>query len=207
MNYTNATIFVKNDTEIVKNNTAYPLCVYYNTTTNKYESDGCYVLSSTKEYAWCACLHTTFFGLNKESLSLNVSYVFETSFRQLTWHTVGHNPLGIIVVICWMTFCAILAIVIELCSRYNILSFDDRPLVINKEIIFRNVVENDDHYKQHRIVQELDILTDDNLSLCPKVFKIWIQALLNEHLWLGICCRQYGTHFSHSKRIAIMKIR
>ena len=42
---------------------------------------------------------------------------------------------------------------------------------------------------------------------CKGICLYWILTLRNDHIWLGICCRNQGTHYSHNQRISVMMVR
>ena len=70
---------------------------------------------------------------------------------------------------------------------------------------------NDKELKlKYRSIQEIRLIKDDmlkNRSIFIKFWHIYKIKLRNDHLWLGICCRHYGTHYTDKQRIAVMMVR
>ena len=138
-------------------------------------------------------------------------------------------PLGWVFVFTWICVCVGLmsffyymthyasenqrTMVQQYCKCHDFTSLQDEPLIANKALLVATVVKKDKklmkHNLKYRRVQELLIFQDDKYSEKSFLYKfliLWKLNLQNDHLWLGICCRDHGTHYTHMERICIMMV-
>ena len=68
----------------------YPSCSYYNQTTQSYQDDGCYVISSANEddLIVCECLHTTFYALRARKFEPEVNFASKEEYLAVSWDTL-----------------------------------------------------------------------------------------------------------------------
>ena len=169
----------------------YPLCVYFNLTTQTFKSDGCFVHRSNSDIVECLCIHTTFFSASWEEFKpeANDFTTLKDIYADLTIENVFLNyPLGWCVVSIWILFCLILMCIFS--ARVSIV---DTPLIADSDVLynkadFDKIAQEKDKY---RSLKEADLFYNDeiHMSCCKKVCILWKLGIINDHIWFGICCR------------------
>ena len=61
--------------------------------------------------------------------------------------------------------------------------------------------------KIYRSVVEYKIKSNENLSWFKKLGYLWCSSLRNEHIYLSLCCRDFGTNFTTTQRLCVLMIR
>ena len=200
----------------------FPTCAYFNGTTLTFETTGCYVSYSDNSITECSCQHSTYFGTRWEDFTPEINYYGESKFQSISGKNLILYPLGWIVVGCWVSVCVLLIVIFRIVTKRDnkkqmepknritqviasILDIRDKPLImeIDKHVTFSEKLK-------FRSIQELRVIKDDNLkdrSLFVKWFHLFLISLKCDHIWLGICCRSWGTSYTYTQRIAILMIR
>ena len=176
----------------------YPLCVYFNTTTKTFESDGCFVhhTSADKSSVECLCTHTTFYSASWEEFTpeANDFTSLKDVYADLTIENIIINyPLGWVVVLTWILFCLTLMCIFNAGIVSGKLSIVDTPLIADSNVLYNR--ENFDKIAQdkdkYRSLKEADLFYNDQvkISSCKKICILWKLGITNDHIWFGICCR------------------
>ena len=191
----------------------YPNCIYFNETSGTFENDGCIVLHSSDTSVECACVHTTFYGASERDFVPRFNYTVKDLYKRITFTNVINHPLGWIVSLSWIVVCVFL---IYLCKKYKQSNNkQDKSLVIkdidndSHDLNFSVVSEDGLDIHKYRSLIEYDILCNQKNPNDEKykIFKLWFVAIKNDHIWFGICFRDYGTNYSGTQRILVMMVR
>ena len=220
-NHSNTSYFNYNFS-ISDNYPHFPLCSFYNTTTKLYSNNGCYLLYFNEYYSKCACVHNSFYGLTYEDFAPEINYWGKESWNKVSFENLIKYPLGWIAVGTWICMCLLLIVLFR--KEYHVALMpnfcqcekkDDKPLIaqygdVKNHDKIRKILNNKELRLKYRINQEIRIVKDDKLkhrSYLFKFFHLFFLNMRNEHLWLGICFRDYGTSYTESQRILILMVR
>ena len=194
----------------------FPLCLYYNETIQAFDNTGCYLLYYNNDYFECNCLHNTYFGVSWEEFVPEINYWGHNEWENVTWKTLGKYPLGWICVLVWLLFCGTIIIFFHFnkeklwidnkyCSCNTVV---DKPLIALGDMSHLN---KDKHQiLQYKSIQEIRILHDDELKHRPVWIKwahLYLIALKNDHVWIGLFLRHNGTSYTQTQRILILMVR
>ena len=83
----------------------------------------------------------------------------------------------------------------------------DKPLIAQQNVY--HTLSQEEKLK-YRSIQEIRLIKDDILANRPYRVRLWNLFkinMMNDHIWLGICCRHHGTSYTHTQRIAILMVR
>ena len=83
----------------------------------------------------------------------------------------------------------------------------DKPLVAQPNVFHR--LSQKEKLK-YRSIQEIRLIKDDILAKRPYHVRLWNLFKINirnDHLWMGICFRDFGTSYTHTQRISILMVR
>ena len=205
----------------------FPLCSFYNETILEIDDNNCYLLSYDVDtgVCECGCLHLTYVTTSWEDFEPEVNFLSSSEWNDVTLDNIFGHPLGLIVVLTWILFCVLIIVLIQLNHkhklkhkklRYIAWLFDkceriqDKPLIAESAPNIEKILQNKELKLKYRSIQEIRLIKDDmfeNRSFWIKFCHLYQINLRNEHLWLGICFRDYGTHFTHSQRILILMVR
>ena len=199
----------------------FPSCSFYNTTSKHYEDNGCYLLSFNQFQSKCLCLHTTFFSLSGEEFKPEVNYWGKQSWNTISAKNLVNYPLGWIVCGVWVLVCVGLIFLfrsqlhLRLCVCFNCDKIDDKPLIAqygNAKYAakMKRILSNDELKLKYRSLQEIRIIKDSQLkqrSYFIQWLHLFVLNLKNDHLWAGICFRDFGTSYTSTQRIAILCVR
>eukprot|EP01084_Bolivina_argentea_P056972 104176_1 len=193
-------------------------CDFWNTTTNKWESNGCVVhnISVDEGVVVCACVHLTAFSVSYREFIPESNKVTTFHWRQLTVGNLLKYPTV------WITILSILILFIILClisSKYR--ERENRSILAYQDIIFKSVrdekIINDITGKEIKYISTLMPNTDklgygikaitpdfkSKKSLCYLVFRLYKVYIRNEHTVLSALQRTSGTNFSSYQRLGI----
>ena len=207
----------------------FPLCSFYDENTQTFENDGCYLWKYNLhlETVQCFCLHLTYFVASWEEFEPEINFLSESEWRDVTLTNIANYPLGLIVVSIWIFWCLFIISLCQLnrknkikiehkyCFYCNMAlnkfqSINDKPLIAQSTKNLSKIMADEEIKLRYRSVQELRVLTDKFLkdtSLFNKFWHLFKSNIRNDHLWIGICARRYGTHYTHSQRIASLMVR
>ena len=202
-------------------NLHFPQCSFYNTTSEIFDENGCYLLSYDNVHFRCSCYHASYFGVTWNDFTPEINFLSEEEWKSVTFDNVLSDPLGFIVALCWIMFCVFIIAMCQLHHRKHNLCklcdqcdhIVDKPLIAQQDFIelatrYDNNMNNP--MSKYRSVQMSRMIRDDawiNLSFCNKFCMIFRINIINDHLWLGICCRSNGSGYTNIQRIEILMVR
>ena len=138
-------------------NNNYPECAYYNTTTQTYETNGCYVIATdiSQDIIQCGCRHTTFFSIKWSDFEPEINYKAIYTVQDITIELLFKHPLGMIVSLTWVAVMIGLIILFDkvLYPKNVMAKIDDKPLVSIKSLLVTN---RKDVEKQHQTEPDLE---------------------------------------------------
>ncbi len=173
----------------------FPSCKYWNETTRQFEGDGCYVLGKNENYTICACRHTTFFGMQKSDVSIEISMNTVTDLSVFTWDNITKHPTGIASVSAVIGLFIILVVVSP--------KKQDKPLIAHEKSIYKEFRE-ETKMESYRVIQDRRILEDKEMSLLQKAVPLWLHVVRNEHEVFSIFFRHRGTGYSSRQRASTL---
>ena len=214
-NNSDVTFFDRN----INNNTSrFPLCSFYNETILGFDDNGCYLIDYTNEYSQCACLHATYFNIGVDEFAPEINFLRESEWRDVTFSNLIKYPLGMIICLIWILFCVLFIALFRLhhknhrmckiCDKCD--DVDDKPLIAQSNVMFNKNIFDKEIKSKYRNIQEIALIKDDMLkqrSFCVRFCRLLRINMMNDHLWLGICFRSWGTGYTHTQRIAILMVR
>ena len=124
-------------------NTTLPSCKFYNTTTQEFSGEGCYVLTRNEYQTVCACLHLTYFGVSREDFSVEANSIDLTHFKDFTFKQFIKNPVGLI--------CAACVIFTAFILLFTVPDIDDKPLSAHKEAIKKAYIKDKEKFIAYRV--------------------------------------------------------
>ena len=202
-----------------------PQCSFYNTTTQTFDENGCFLLSYDDGHFTCSCYHAAYFSVTWDNFTPDIDFLSEEAWKSLTFNSVINDSFGLIIVVSWMSFCIFIIIMIGahhkthmLCQLYdNCANITDKPLVAQTDVVEMALTYNNEinyqienYISLYRGIQESRIIEDvdwTNLSFCDKFQKAFVLSVKNDHLWLGICFRSYGTNYTYTQRLLMIMFR
>ena len=190
-------------------NESFPLCMFFNETSSLFDTNGCYVVSLNDytDYTTveCACKHTTFFSLSAEEFTPSVNYEILHYWDDISFESLEKNSLGWIVVISWLVLVTILILICHFMKPFK--SYD-RPLIAHKLTpeMATYIHKNKDKFFQ---IQKETIIgaSDNELAPWKKIIHLWWINLKNNHTWMSLCCRGYGTNETNTGRLLVICIK
>lgn len=164
-----------------------------------------------------------------EQFKPEVNYVTNDFIEaSITGENLLRFNLGWVATLAWLCFTIILGYVFIFsrktecyyCDKYGICrkcycctchDADDIPLLLRRDALFvsKDDLERDTRSK-YRSIKEARLIKDDILKhrpYCTKLWHLFRISLRNDHLWWGICCRNSGSSYGSTKRVAVMAVR
>ena len=217
-NNTNSTFFGADTTH-------FPKCSFFNETSQEIESDGCYLIDYDAEYSRCSCLHLTYLFVRTEEFEPEINFYTIDHWREISVPSLLAYPLGWIACFAWILVCVALICVLKWNQQVNkgIRKFDpndgvcckscykdDKPLIARLDVIDNLALLSQEEKMKYRSIIELKWLKDssknENIGLCKQWGGLWCINLRNDHLCCGICCRDWGTSYTHAQRTSILMV-
>ena len=200
---------------ITDNYTHFPQCTFYNESTLDYSEIGCYLVSYTNITSTCACRHSTYYGVQWEDFTPEINFLDSRQWGDVSFINLIKHPLGWVVVLTWIFVCLFFIALFNYHKKTHSLGsccdkmerIVDRPLIATMQT---HVLMTKEEKLKYRNIQEIRLIKDDLLkhrSFCVRFYNLFKLNIRNDHLWLGICCRDYGTNFTFAQRIAICMVR
>ena len=160
--------------------------------------------------------------MKSEDFTPEINYWGRESWNQISLKNLIKYPLGFIVVLTWMIVC--LSLILLFYKQYHIRfmphcckcdKIDDKPLIaqygdLKNHRKLSKILNNEKLKQKYRSIQEIRIVKDDQLkhrSYFVQFWHLYLLNLKNEHLWFGICFRNFGTSYTYTQRISILMIR
>lgn len=180
-----------------------PQCSFYNETSMIYDNNGCYVISINDTTLQCACSHLTFFVASWETFAPQIDYQAIYAIHEVNLITIAKYPTTPLVILMIIMITAASIIATRFWKKGDT-SKMDKPLLAydtdDAETLL--LIKN-----KHRDIKVDNIIMQKNLNCCVKILKVWKIYLRNNHLWMGICCRDYGTNFTSTQRVFILSVK
>ena len=219
-NNTNSSFFNSNTNTTT---TSFPICFFYNETTREYESEGCFLIEYTSEYSRCSCIHLTYFGVGHEDFEPEINFYTIDHWRSINVENLILYPLGWIVASTWIFVCVTLILLLKwnqksvkkghhgsdgCCSRcYK----DDKPLIARLDVFNNMQLLSRQEKLKYKSIIVLEWLKQSSENEDVSLFKQWFGLCrincVNDHIWIGVCMRNYGTSYTHAQRISILMVR
>ena len=205
----------------------FPLCTFYNGSISTFDDNNCYLLSYDVDngVCTCVCLHLTYYTASWEDFEPEVNFLSLSEWNDVTLDNIFGHPLGLIVVVTWCFFCVLIIVLMQLHHKKKIKhrklkyiawlfdkceKIEDKPLIAESSTNIEKILNDKELKLKYRSIQEIRLIKDDkfeNGSIFLKFWHLFSINMRNEHLFLGICFRDYGTSYTHSQRIAILMVR
>ena len=205
----------------------FPLCAFYNKSSSRFDDNNCYLLSYDVDngICKCVCLHLTYYAASWEDFKPEVNFLSLSEWNDVTLDNIFGHPLGLIVVVTWCLLCVLIIVLMQLHHKKKIKHrklkyiawlfdkcerIEDKPLIAESSINIEKILNDKELKLKYRSIQEIRLIKDDmfeNRSIFLKFWHLFSINMRNEHLFLGICFRDYGTSYTHSQRIAILMVR
>lgn len=190
----------------------FPVCSFYNNSINTFDTNNCYLLRYNSTTVTCFCLHLTDFGCTWSDFTPKVNFLSATEWENLSLESIWRHPLGLIVVTIWIFLCTLGMCLLAMRHWEDVGLMNDRPLVAETDENIQRILSGKDlDFKlRYRSIQEARLMYDDavkNRSCLVRFWHLFVIKLRNDHLYLGVCVRQYGTHFTSIQRVAILMVR
>ena len=209
------TISILGDNDVLNH---FPLCSFYNESLRTFDNTNCFLLSYNSTRVDCFVLHLTYFGVSWDEFAPEINFLTTSEWKSATFENVLNYPLGFIIVLSWCSVCILLMSLFHLQSSkiINIPYFNsltnirNRPLIAESQAYMEKVLADDQLKSKYRSIRVIQLFKNDNfksLSRWQKFWEMYKISLRNDHLWFGLCKRDYGTNYSFNQRIAIMMVR
>lgn len=198
-NVTNGSNFSNSDSD------DFPLCSFFNETNQTFDTDGCYVISMSNDgnTVRCSCLHLTFFSLSSEEFTPEIDYEIFYEIDNISLETLSESRVGWVTVTAWLVLIAILIILFDKWKPFKIY---DRPMIAHK---LSGRVAKTMHLYKHKFREQIVDMIMMNPDLTPKqkIGQLWWINIKNDHQFLGLFMRDFGTNFTYTGRLLFVCVR